>query len=52
MATFLVLGMFFLVGLSFTEKPTYEQILIRAKSGNLPEVVDRSDPGPTPVGMY
>ena len=52
MSTLLALGMFFLVGLSFTEKPTYEQILIRAKSGNLPEVVDRSDPGPTPVGMY
>ena len=52
MATLLALGMFFLVGLSFIEKPTYEQILIRAKSGNLPEVVDRSDPGPTPVGMY
>ena len=52
MATFLVLGLFFLVRLSFTEKPTYEQILIRAKSGNLPEVVDRSDTVQTPVGMY
>ena len=52
MAARLALGMFFLAGLSFTAKPTYEQILIRAKSGNLPEVVDRSDPGPTPVGMY
>ena len=52
MATFLVLGLFFLVRLSFTEKPTYEQILIRAKSGNLPEVVDRIDTVQTPVGMY
>ena len=49
MATLSVLGMFILVGLAFTEKPTYEEILIRAKSGILPnsdsEVVDRSDSG-------
>ena len=56
MATLLVLGMFILVGLAFTEKPTYEEILIRAKSGILPnsdsEVVDRSDSGQIPEGMY
>ena len=52
MATLLVLGMFILVGLVFTEKATYEEILIRAKSGILPEVVDRSDFDQTPEGMY
>ena len=54
MATLLVLGMCILVGLA--EKPTYEEILIRAKSGILPnsdsEVVDRSDSGQIPEGMY
>ena len=52
MATLLVLGMCILVGLAFAEKPTYEEILIRAKSGILPEVVDRSDSGQIPEGMY
>ena len=56
MATLSVLGMFILVGLAFTEKPTYEEILIRAKSGMLPnsdsEVVDRSDSGQIFEGTY
>ena len=57
MATRLVLGMCILVGLAFAnEKPTYEEILIRAKSGIMPnsdpEAMDRSDSGQIPEGMY
>ena len=53
MATLLVLGMCILVGLA--EKPTYEEILIAAKSGIMPnsdpEAMDRSDSGHVPEGM-
>ena len=52
MSLLLALGMLFLFGMSFTEKPTYEQILMRAKSGNLPELLDSRDSDPTPAGLY
>ena len=51
-----VLGICILVGLAFAnEKPTYEEILIAAKSGIMPnsdpEAMDRSDSGHVPEGM-
>ena len=58
MAT-LVLGICILVVLAFAEKPTqptYEEILIAAKSGIMPnsdpEAMDRSDSGNVPEGMF
>ena len=44
--------MLFLFGMSFTGKPTYEQILMKAKSGKLPALVDSGDLGSTPAGLY
>ena len=58
MAT-LVLGIWILVGLAFAnekpKQPTYEEILLAAKSGIMPnsdpEAMDRSDSGHVPEGM-
>ena len=58
MAT-LVLGICILVVLAFSNEkptqPTYEQILLAAKSGMMPnsdpEAMDRSDSGHVPEGM-
>ena len=58
MAT-LVLGICILVGLAFANEkptqPTYEEILLAAKSGIMPnsdpEAMDRSDSGHVPEGM-
>ena len=59
MAT-LVLGICILVVLAFSNEkptqPTYEQILLAAKSGIMPnsdpEAMDRSDSGNVPEGMF
>ena len=59
MAT-LVLGICILVVLAFSNEkptqPTYEQILLAAKSGMMPnsdpEAMDRSDSGNVPEGMF
>ena len=59
MAT-LVLGICILVVLAFSNEkptqPTYEEILLAAKSGIMPnsdpEAMDRSDSGNVPEGMF
>ena len=59
MAT-LVLGICILVVLAFSNEkptqPTYEQILLAAKAGMMPnsdpEAMDRSDSGNVPEGMF
>ena len=59
MAT-LVLGICILVVLAFSNEkptqPTYEEILLAAKSGMMPnsdpEAMDRSDSGNVPEGMF
>ena len=52
MSMLLAIGILFLSGMSFTGKPTYEQILMKAKNGQLPTLVDTGDSGLIPTGQY
>ena len=52
MSMLLAIGILFLSGMAFTGKPTYEEILMKAKNGQLPALEESGDSGFNPTGQY
>ena len=52
MSMLLAIGILFLSGMAFTGKPTYEEILMKAKNGQLPALEESGDSSVNPAGQY
>ena len=52
MSMLLAIGILFLSTMAFTGKPTYEEILMKAKNGQLPALEESGDSSVNPAGQY
>ena len=52
MLMLLAIGILFLSNMAFTGRPTYEEILMKAKNGQLPAPEESGDSGVNLAGQY